>query len=375
MGYKIYRNGSFRTTTTVTSYSDTGLSSGDTFTYQVSAYDSHDNESELSDPASATTPVVTNIIIDNTSASFIGSWSTGTDGTTKYGADYRYGPCSPSTGRIARWIPDVDVPGMYLVYVWYASDTNRSTKAPFTIVYDGGSTTVEVNQTANGGKWDPIGIFPFIAGIHGYVQLSNGTGESASTYVVADAARFFYVRPIDTAAPTINSVVATPRLVSGGVPIAVSVSATDDVGVTGVTACGASLSLTGSSWTGSISTDPALGEHVVTVTATDAAGNEATNTDETYVTAPVYGIPNAGLTTGDAAEYAASKFLFKTWGSVTFVDASNFDINDGSPTSVRVFCPSHNLTTGRFVTVIGVWNTTTSPARLEVQPSQISIVY
>ncbi len=78
MGYKIYRNGSFRTTTTATSYSDTGLSSGDTFTYQVSAYDSHDNESELSDPASATTPVVTNIIIDNTSASFIGSWSTGT---------------------------------------------------------------------------------------------------------------------------------------------------------------------------------------------------------------------------------------------------------------------------------------------------------
>lgn len=374
-GYKIYRNGSFRATSTTTSYSDTGLSSGDTFTYRVSAYDSHDNESELSDPASATTPVVLDIVIDNTSAFFVGTWSTGTDTTTKYGADYRYGACSPSTGRIARWTPDIDVPGMYLVSVWYPSDTNRSTKAPFTVVYNGGSTVVQVDQTTNGGKWNALGLFPFVAGTGGYLQLGNGTGESSTTYVVADAARFLYVRPFDTTPPTITSVAISPHMVSGGAPISVSVSASDDVGVTGVTACGTSLALVGSVWMGDIATSPELGEHAVTVTASDAAGNQATDNTQTYLTAPVYGITNAGLRAGDAAQFAANRHLFKTWGSVTVVDSNHFDLNDGSPASVRVYCPGHGLTTGRFVTVVGMWNTTTSPAQLDVRPSQITVVY
>ena len=377
LGYKIYRNGSLLTTNATTSYSNTGLSSGDTFTYQVSAYDSHDNESAKSNSASATTPAVKDIVIDNGGAIFAGtSWTTATDTTTKYGSDYRYGPCSPSTGRIARWTPDVDVPGMYIVYVWYPQATNRSVKAPYTVYYSGGSITVQVNQTANGGKWNPIAFQPFAVGTSGYVQLGNGTGESSSVVVAADAVRFFYVRPIDTTPPTINLVNVAPPLVSGGAPVRISVVATDDVGMGGVTACGTALAFTGAStYSASIDTDPALGEHIITVVAQDAAGNQSTSTAQSYITAPVFGLGNTALLPGGAAEAGAIQYLFKTWGFVTVLDSSYFDLDDGAQVPVRVYCPSHGLTTGRYASAFGIWNASTSPPQLDSQPGQIRVIY
>ncbi len=54
-GYRIYRGGVQIATTSTPSYSDTGLSPATTYTYAVSAYDAHLNESGLSSPVSATT--------------------------------------------------------------------------------------------------------------------------------------------------------------------------------------------------------------------------------------------------------------------------------------------------------------------------------
>lgn len=54
-GYKIYRNGSYLTSVTGTSYSNTGLANNTTYTYTVSAYDGSSNESAQSAPAQATT--------------------------------------------------------------------------------------------------------------------------------------------------------------------------------------------------------------------------------------------------------------------------------------------------------------------------------
>ncbi|MCY3414126.1 MAG: S8 family serine peptidase [Candidatus Heimdallarchaeota archaeon] len=54
-GYNIYRNGGFLTSTTGTSYTDSGLTGSTTYSYQVSAYDAAGNEGTKSSTASATT--------------------------------------------------------------------------------------------------------------------------------------------------------------------------------------------------------------------------------------------------------------------------------------------------------------------------------
>ena len=54
-GYKVYRNGTQVGTTTTTSYQDTGLTAGTTYSYTVAAYDAAGNVSAQSTAASATT--------------------------------------------------------------------------------------------------------------------------------------------------------------------------------------------------------------------------------------------------------------------------------------------------------------------------------
>jgi chitodextrinase len=55
-GYKLYRGGSYLTTTTSTSYSDGGLVSNQTYSYSVTAVDAAGNQSTSSNTAVATTP-------------------------------------------------------------------------------------------------------------------------------------------------------------------------------------------------------------------------------------------------------------------------------------------------------------------------------
>ncbi|HCC05464.1 TPA: hypothetical protein DEP58_04140, partial [Patescibacteria group bacterium] len=59
VGYKIYRNGAYLTTTTSTSYSNTGLTAATTYSYRVSAIDAVGNESSQSTAKSATTQAAT----------------------------------------------------------------------------------------------------------------------------------------------------------------------------------------------------------------------------------------------------------------------------------------------------------------------------
>ncbi len=107
-GYNIYRGGSLLTTTTSTSYSDTGLNSGTTYSYTVSAYDAAGNEGAQSSSASATTnsipdttapSQVTGLTATTVSSSQIDlSWSAATDnvGVTGYNI-YRGGVFLTST--------------------------------------------------------------------------------------------------------------------------------------------------------------------------------------------------------------------------------------------------------------------------------------
>jgi RHS repeat-associated protein len=90
---------------------------------------------------------------------------------------------------------------------WPASSAN-ATDAQYTVTYEGGSSTVTVNQRVNGGQWNLLGTFPFNASGTGYkVDLAD---SSASGKVVADA--IYYVR--DSAA--VDSFTWTPDIQSAG---------------------------------------------------------------------------------------------------------------------------------------------------------------
>lgn len=147
---------------------------------------------------------IPDVIVDNVDAGWSitsGTWLTGT-GTGMYGADYRFADTGSPNASCA-WTPTIATAGNYDVYVWYRSGTNRANNAPFTINYMGGSATVYVDQTQNGGAWFKIGTaLPFTTGTAGSVTLNDNA--QASKVVMADAIRLVYTGPtLDTTPPTV----------------------------------------------------------------------------------------------------------------------------------------------------------------------------
>ncbi|MDM8008522.1 MAG: GerMN domain-containing protein [Phycisphaerae bacterium] len=231
-GYRIYRDGGEIGTSATTSYSDSTCTSNTTYTYEVSAYDGALNESAKSAPAVVTTPIETDIVIDNVSATFTGSWATGTSSTDKYGPDYRYATTATSETATATFTPTIQAAGNYDVYCWYPQGTNRSAMAPYTVYWNGGSQTISVNQQAGGGQWNLlVTAKPFLPGTSGYVKIGNGTGE-VSKVVMADAVRFLLVSQPDTEPPTVPTNLTATAVSSTSVELNWTAS-TDNVGVAG----------------------------------------------------------------------------------------------------------------------------------------------
>ena len=89
----------------------------------------------------------------------------------------------------AEWVCASLPAGTYDVYAWWP---NIGSSLGRNVAYDirriGGTTTVRVNQSVNGGQWNLLGRFNFKAGQH-RVQIHNGQ-SAPGTYVAADAVRF-----------------------------------------------------------------------------------------------------------------------------------------------------------------------------------------
>ncbi len=132
---------------------------------------------------------VPDIIIDNSSGSFSCSanWATGTSSPDKYGADYRWRSTQAISDQ-ATWTPNITSSGSWAIYAWWAQGGNRSSNIAYNIDHTGGTSSVYVNQQANGGKWNSLGSF----------NLGTGTGYptrlscwAATGYVVvADAIKW-----------------------------------------------------------------------------------------------------------------------------------------------------------------------------------------
>ena len=80
----------------------------------------------------------------------------------------------------------------YLLRLTELEVATRATNAPFTVLHDGGIRTIRVNQQQNGGEWNSLGSFVFSKG-SGMVILTN---DADSLYVIADAIRAVYRRPL-----------------------------------------------------------------------------------------------------------------------------------------------------------------------------------
>lgn len=70
-GYRVYRNGAQITATAATSYADTGVAGGTTYSYTVAAYDNVGNVSAQSSAASATTPPALAAAVSSTTWNYL----------------------------------------------------------------------------------------------------------------------------------------------------------------------------------------------------------------------------------------------------------------------------------------------------------------
>jgi hypothetical protein len=139
------------------------------------------------DPAFSTSQLY-EVIVDNPDATFVGAWTTGSN-ADQYGDSVQWNQITGPVDSTATWRPDIPYAGQYSVYAWWTVHSNRATDAPYTIYYDGGSETVDVNQEQNGGKWNFLGTYAFAEGTSGYVVLSDDSAQTGQ-YVIADAVKF-----------------------------------------------------------------------------------------------------------------------------------------------------------------------------------------
>ena len=149
------------------------------------------------------------IALDNTNAevSFSGAWSTASSSTNKFKSDYRFATSGNVITAIATYRPDFPNAGLYDVAVWHPDGANRTTNAPWTISFFGGSTNVFVNQQGNGGFWFPLATAcPFTAGTNGFVSVANNAAPVGNV-VLADGVKFSFAGPLT---PVMMSSIARP---------------------------------------------------------------------------------------------------------------------------------------------------------------------
>ncbi len=129
-------------------------------------------------------------IVDNADATGVtvtGSWVVASSTAGFNGSNYLHDGNTGKGSKSVTFTPAITAAGNYMVYAKWPANANCATNVPIKIVYSGGNATVNVNQEINGGSWNPLGTYAFIAGTSGSVTIAN-TGTSG--YVLADAIKF-----------------------------------------------------------------------------------------------------------------------------------------------------------------------------------------
>ncbi|NLN75114.1 MAG: hypothetical protein GX139_02235 [Armatimonadetes bacterium] len=178
----------------------------------------------------------------------------------------------------------------------------------------------------------------------------------------------------DSVAPQINSVSVTPSMVASGDAVHVTVDATDNIGVTSVKANGVSLTNSGGNiWTGDVAALGGLGIHEVNIVAEDAAGNTATDSSGSYLTALIRGASNKAAL-GVEMNAACAIYLFKFWGRVAEVDDNTFTLDDGSGSPITVNASGYKsvISTGDYAAARGMLSISGSDRAIQSEVSWIT---
>lgn len=123
------------------------------------------------------------LVLDDTAATFTGTWAVSSKITPLLGTMYR--AAEPKKAATAVFTPEIPEAGRYEVRVLYTAAANRATKAAVTVQTAGGEKTFTVNQRLEclvNGIPRPLGVFDFPKGKI-TVALSN---KSADGFVALD---------------------------------------------------------------------------------------------------------------------------------------------------------------------------------------------
>ncbi len=280
-------------------------------------------------------PVV-DVIVDNASATVAGDWLAGTYRPDYYDADYLHDKNANKGAKSVTFTPALGQDGQYEVYLWWPEADVWATNVPVDVLHDGGTSTVSVDQSTNGGQWNLAGTYDFTAGTGSVTIRTDGT----TSHVAADAVRFVRVGDIGVLTVTVNPLTtgdATPELTG---------TVSDPAATVQVTVDGNTYSATNNgdgTWTladDTISPALALGTYDVAAEA-DAGGGPVSDgtTDELEIVVATPGVivDNASATvSGDwlpgtyrpnyyGADYLHDKNSGKGSKSVTFTPSLTED--------------------------------------------------
>ena len=146
----------------------------------------------------ADTVTSTPIMVDNSdipAGDIIGNWATSTYSLGYYGANYLHDKNTNKGTSTVKFNSHITTAGNYNVYINYPAASQAATNTPVDIVHNATTTTVMVDESANGRQWNLLGNYYFAGTDDEYALIRTG---STTNYVYADAFAFDQGNPIYT---------------------------------------------------------------------------------------------------------------------------------------------------------------------------------
>ncbi|WP_269523325.1 PA14 domain-containing protein [Coraliomargarita parva] len=118
---------------------------------------------------------------------FNGSWTYSVSVWGGWNNDYYHDGNNSKGSKSVVFAPDLPTTDNYRVYIRHTAGLNRADNVPVTVSYNGGNTTLTINQEVNNGQWIYLGTFEFASGSSGNIEVSN---SGTNGHVIADAVKF-----------------------------------------------------------------------------------------------------------------------------------------------------------------------------------------